>query len=44
MDIYALIKPGICDSILDENNNITNYSTDMELPILINKVTVIPQL
>ena len=40
MDIYALVKPGICDSILDSNNNIVNFSTEMEIPILINKVTV----
>lgn len=40
MDIYALIKVGICDSILDENNNIVNFSTDLELPILFNKINV----
>jgi hypothetical protein len=40
MDIYPLIKPGICDSILDDNNNIVNFSTDMELPVLFNKINV----
>lgn len=40
MDLYAYVKPGICDSILDMNNNIVNFSTDMEMPILVNKVTV----
>ena len=44
MDMYKLIKPGICDSILDENNNIVNFSTDMELPVLINKIVVKPKL
>ena len=40
MDLYPLIKPGICDSILDDNNNIVNFSTDMELPVLFNKINV----
>ena len=40
MDIYALIKSGICDSILDENNNIVNFSTDLELPVVYNKINV----
>lgn len=40
MDIYALIKPGICDSILDENNNIVNFSSDLEMPVLFNKIEV----
>jgi hypothetical protein len=40
MDIYPLVKPGICDSILDDNNNIVNFSTDMELPIVYNKINV----
>lgn len=40
MDIYALIKPGICDSILDENNNIVNFSSELEMPVLINKIEV----
>ena len=40
MDVYPLIKPGICDSILDDNNNIVNFSTDMELPVLFNKINV----
>ena len=40
MDIYALVKPGICDSILDENNNIVNFSSELEMPIVINKIEV----
>lgn len=40
MDIYALVKPGICDSILDDNNNIVNFSTDMEVPVVFNKINV----
>ena len=44
MDIYPLIKPGICDSILDSNNNIVNFSMDMDLPIVYNKIKVIPEM
>lgn len=40
MDLYPLVKPGICDSILDDNNNIVNFSTDAELPVLFNKINV----
>lgn len=40
MDIYRKVKPGICDSILDNNNNIVNFSTEMECAALINKITV----
>lgn len=40
MDIYRKVKPGICDSILDNNNNIVNFSTDMECAALVNKITV----
>lgn len=40
MDIYPLVKPGICDSILDDNNNIVNFSTDAELPVVYNKINV----
>lgn len=40
MDIYPLIKPGICDSILDNNNNITNFSTKMERACLRNIINV----
>lgn len=39
-DLYALVKPGICDSILDDNNNIVNFSTNMEASVLINKISV----
>lgn len=34
MDIYKLLKAGITDSILDENNNIVNFSTDQDLAIV----------
>lgn len=44
MDIYPLIKPGICDSILDSNNNIVNFSMDMDLPIVYNKINVVPEM
>ena len=40
MDIYPLVKPGICDSILDDNNNITNFSTEMERACVQNLVNV----
>ena len=40
MDIYPLIKPGICDSIHDNNNNITNFSTQMERACLRNIINV----
>lgn len=40
-DLYALVKPGICDSVLDANNNITNFSTEMEVAALDNLVNVI---
>lgn len=40
MDIYPKIKPGICDSILDNNNNITNFSTQMERACLRNIINV----
>lgn len=39
-DIYTLLKPGICDSILDDYNNIVNYSLDTETSVIINKVNV----
>lgn len=40
MDIYRKVKSGICDSILDNNNNIVNFSTAMECAALFNKITV----
>lgn len=39
-DIYKLVKPGITDSILDDNNNIVNFSTDMDMAILCNRVNI----
>lgn len=40
LDLYTLVKPGICDSILDDGNNITNYSLENETSVLINKINV----
>lgn len=40
MDIYPLVKPGICDSILDSSNNITNFSTKMERACLRNCINI----
>lgn len=34
MDIYKLLKPAITDNILDDNNNIVNYSTDQDIPVV----------
>lgn len=34
IDLYKLIKPGISDSILDDNNNVVNYSMDQDIAIL----------
>lgn len=42
-DLYALLKPGISDSVLDDNNNIVNYSIGIESSVLINKVNVVQQ-
>jgi len=39
-DLYALVKAGICDSILDDNNNITNFSLGTEAAVVINKVNI----
>lgn len=41
IDIYKLVKPGITDSILDDNNNIVNFSTDLDVAVLCNKVNVL---
>ena len=34
IDLYKLTKPGISDSILDDNNNVVNYSMDQDIAIL----------
>lgn len=34
IDLYKLIKPGISDSILDDNNNVVNYSMDQDIAII----------
>lgn len=34
MDLYKLLKPGITDSILDDNNNIVNYSMDQDIAVI----------
>lgn len=44
MDIYPLVKAGLCDSILDDNNNITNFSTPMEVAALNNIVDVVTEI
>ena len=40
-DIYVLIKASIDDSVLDDNNNITNFSMEQESAVVINKLNVI---
>ena len=34
IDLYKLFKPGITDSILDDNNNVVNYSMDQDIAII----------
>ena len=34
IDLYKLMKGTFCDSVLDDNNNIVNYSMDNELPVI----------
>ena len=34
IDLYTQLKPTFCDSILDDNNNIINFSMDNELPVV----------
>lgn len=34
VDIYKLMKATFCDSVLDDNNNIVNFSMDNELPVV----------
>lgn len=34
VDIYKQLKATLCDSVLDDNNNIINYSMDNELPVI----------
>ena len=40
MDIYPLVKSGICDSILDDNNNIVNFSSPMEIAAIRNTIDI----
>lgn len=40
-DIYVLLKASIDDSVLDDNNNITNFSMEQEGAVVINKLNVI---
>lgn len=40
-DLYVLVKASIDDSILDDNNNITNFSLEQEGAVVINKLNVI---
>lgn len=39
VDIYKLMKATFCDSVLDDNNNIVNFSMDNELPVVRLNVT-----
>lgn len=34
LDLYYQLKPIFCDSILDDNNNIVNFSMDNEIPVI----------
>lgn len=34
VDIYKLLKVTLCDSVLDDNNNIVNFSMSNELPVV----------
>lgn len=43
MDIYPLVKAGLCDTILDDNNNIVNFSTPMEIAALNNMVDIVSE-
>lgn len=38
-DLYTQLKATFCDSILDDNNNIVNFSMDNELPVVKLKIT-----
>lgn len=38
-DLYSQFKATFCDSILDDNNNIVNFSMDNELPVVRLKIT-----
>lgn len=40
-DLYVLIKASIDDSVLDDNNNITNFSMEQEGAIVINKLNTV---
>lgn len=40
MDIYKIVKPALSDSILDENNNIVNYSMDQDIAVLRSMINV----
>lgn len=34
LDLYALVKPAFCDNILDDNNNIVNFSMPNEVAVI----------
>ena len=38
-DLYTQFKATFCDSILDDNNNIVNFSMDNEIPVVRLKIT-----
>jgi len=33
-DLYTQLKATFCDSVLDDNNNIVNFSMDNEIPVV----------
>lgn len=37
-ELYKLLKPAFTDSILDDNNNIVNFSCEHEIPVLVLKM------
>lgn len=39
MDLYTQFKATLADSVLDDNNNIVNFSMDNELPVVRLKIT-----
>ena len=38
-DLYTQFKATFCDSILDDNNNIVNFSMNNEIPVVRLKIT-----
>jgi hypothetical protein len=38
-DLYTQLKATFCDSILDDNNNIVNFTMDNEIPVVRLRIT-----